>query len=179
MVRVLQPGEMIDVIAVTSNGWYKTALGNYVKCDLTSETPPATPTPVPASEETVDTSSAPSASYSDFASYCLQFNGIPYRYGGASPEGFDCSGFVSYVYANYYGISLPHDAAGIATMGSPVSMDSMQCGDVLCHDYNGDGAVDHVSIYIGNGTYVHASNSRSGVITSTYAGSVTTVRRFI
>lgn len=180
MVRVLQTGEAIDVVAITSNGWYRTALGNYVKADLTSEQAPATPTPVPAAETSSESGeAAPSSGYSDFASYCMQYVGVQYSYGGSSPSGFDCSGYVSYVFANYYGISLPHDAASIATLGSPVSTDSMQCGDVLCHDYNSDGIIDHVSIYIGGGTYIHASNSRNGVITTTYAGSVVTVRRFI
>jgi cell wall-associated NlpC family hydrolase len=50
----------------------------------------------------------------------------------------------------------------------------------LCHDYNNDGYIDHVSLYIGNGTCIHASNSRMGVITSAWPmGSVVTIRRFV
>ena len=96
-----------------------------------------------------------------------------------SPDTFDCSGFVLYVYANYYGICLPHNAAEIAEMGTAVSAENVQSGDVLCHDYNGDGYIEHVSIYIGNSTCIHASNTRSGVVTAEWPmGSVVTIRRF-
>lgn len=186
-VTVLTPGEGIDVVARTDNGWYRTSSGYYVKADLCSEEAPAPAAPAASedSSSSSESSSSSSASYSsagdcsDFASYCTQFVGIPYVYGGASTSGFDCSGFVSYVYANYYGVSLPHDAAGIAECGTAVSMDNLQCGDVICHDYNNDGYIEHVSIYIGNGTYIHASDSRHGVITTSYAGGIATVRRFV
>ena len=176
-VTLISRGDSIDVVAQTDNGWYKLSSGNYVKADLCSNEPLPEPTPAPAPDPAAAPASAGDGS--DFANYCAQFVGIGYVYGGASPSGFDCSGYVSYVYANYYGVSLPHDAAGIAQCGTPVSMDSLQCGDVICHDYNGDGYIEHVSIYIGNGTYIHASDSRRGVVITNYCGGVATVRRFI
>ena len=176
-VTLLNRGSSIDVVAMTDNGWYKLSSGNYVKAELCSNEP--LPEPTPAPEPAPADAGSSSGEYSDFASYCMQFQGVGYVYGGASPSGFDCSGFVSYVFANYYGVSLPHDAAGIAECGTPVSMDSLQCGDVICHDYNGDGYIEHVSIYIGNGTYIHASDSRRGVVTTSYCGGVATVRRFV
>ena len=172
LVTGLNPGDAITVTASTDNGWYRTADGYYVKADLCLDTAPSTP----ASSGTapVDTSG-----YSDFAAYCMQYVGVPYVYSGSSPSGFDCSGFVSYVYANYYGVSLPHNAAEIAGLGAPVSAENITCGDVLCHDYNNDGYIDHVSIYIGNGTCIHASNSRLGVVTTSWPmGSVVAIRRF-
>ena len=185
-ITLLSPGDEINVIAQTDNGWYKTSSGYYVKADLCVSEPPAAPEPQTTSQESSSSSeqnsvstSGPSGDGSGFADYCQGFVGIPYVYGGASTSGFDCSGFVSYVYANYYGVSLPHDAAGIAECGTAVSMDNLQCGDVICHDYNNDGYIEHVSIYIGNGTYIHASDSRHGVITTTYAGGIATVRRFV
>lgn len=177
LVTGYNEGDAITVTAATDNGWYRTSDGNYVKADLCLDTPPAQPETVnPVTEAPqIDTSG-----YSDFGSYCLQFVGTPYVYSGSSPSGFDCSGYVSYIYANYYGISLPHNAAEIAAMGSGVSADGVQVGDVLCHDYNSDGYIDHVSLYIGNGTCIHASNSRMGVITSAWPmGSVVTIRRFV
>ena len=208
LVTVLSPRQSFDAVALTSNGWYRSSDGLYVKAELTWDVlpePTAAPAPVETPEDTngegetntdgtvseseTDTESEEpnneggeetSVSYSDFASYCLQFVGTPYEYGRASPSAFDCSGFVSYTYANYYGISLPHNAAEIAEMGTAVDSGSVECGDVLCHDYNSDGYIDHVSLYIGNGTCIHASNSRQGVITSAYPmGSVVTIRRFL
>ncbi|MCQ2517040.1 MAG: C40 family peptidase [Saccharofermentans sp.] len=166
-------GDAISVTAQTDNGWYRTSSGYYVKCDLCLSEAPSAQTPV-ASTPTVDPSN-----YSGFASYCLQFVGTPYVYSGMSPSGFDCSGFVLYCYANYYGIGLPHNAAAIAVLGTPVSPENIQCGDIICHDYNSDGYIDHVSLYIGNGTCIHASNSRTGVVTTGWPmGSVVTIRRF-
>lgn len=173
LVSGYNAGDSITITASTDNGWYRTADGYYVKADLCLDQAPAAP--APASVPAVDPTG-----FSDFGSYCLQFVGTPYVYSGSSPSGFDCSGYVSYIYANYYGISLPHNAAEIAVLGTGVSSDSVQVGDVLCHDYNNDGYIDHVSLYIGNGTCIHASNSRMGVITTAWPmGSVVTIRRFV
>lgn len=167
LVRVLSSGATLTITGQTNNGWYQLSDGNFVKSDLCVSTPPQ------------QNNYQESSTGNSFSDYCLQFVGTVYIYGGSSPSGFDCSGFVRYVYANYYGISLPHNAAEIAQLGTPVSGD-VQVGDVLCHDYNGDGYIEHCSIYIGNGQCIHASNSRSGVITSPWPmGAVVTIRRFI
>lgn len=178
LVRVLDTGDEINVVAETSNGWYKTVNGNYIKASLTTTEKPAEPEPASDSGSSDEGSSG---EVSDFASYCLQFVGCPYVYCGASPSGFDCSGFVSYVYANWYGISLPHSADSIYQMGYAVSSDEMQVGDVVCNDHNGDGYIDHVSVYIGNGTVVHASTSTTGVITSNFSDlkDVVSIRRLL
>lgn len=168
LVRVLNYGAELIVTGQTSNGWYQLSDGNFVKADLCTSNQPQVQTTVPQE-----------STGNGFSDYCRQFLGTNYVYGGSSPSGFDCSGFVLYVYANYYGISLPHNAAEIALLGTPVSGD-VQVGDVLCHDYNGDGYIEHCSIYIGNGQCIHASNSRSGVILSAWPmGSVVTIRRFV
>ena len=175
LVSGFNTGDAITVVASTDNGWYRTANGYYVKADLCLDQAPAAPAPAPSGSSSVDPSG-----FSDLGAYCLQFVGTPYVYSGSSPSGFDCSGFVSYIYANYYGISLPHNAAEISALGSAVSPENVQVGDVLGHDYNNDGYIDHVSMYIGNGTCIHASNSRMGVITSAWPmGSVVTIRRFV
>lgn len=168
LVRVLNYGAELSITGQTSNGWYQLSDGNFVKADLCTSTQPQVQPVVPQS-----------STGNGFSDYCRQFLGTTYVYGGSSPSGFDCSGLVLYVYANYYGISLPHNAAEIALLGTPVSGD-VQIGDVLCHDYNGDGYIEHCSIYIGNGQCIHASNSRCGVILSAWPmGSVVTIRRFV
>lgn len=167
LVRVLNTGDEITVVAYTDDGWYKTAKGNYVKASLCTETKPDV------------SSSSGGSSSSGISSYCLQFVGCSYVYAGSSPSGFDCSGFVMYVYANYYGISLPHSADSISKYGTAISSSEMQPGDVICNDHNGDGYMDHVSIYIGDGLICHASTSTTGVITSNFADvrDVATIRR--
>ena len=92
--------------------------------------------------------------------------GYSYRWGGMSPAtGFDCSGFVNYIY-DQYGYDLDRTAQQIySNNGSPVSKDSLQPGDVLCFGY-GSKSISHVGIYIGDGQMVHASTSTTGVITS-------------
>lgn len=168
---VLDSNTPIHVIAQTDNGWYKLEDGNYVKASLTIEKVP---------EATTSTNNSGITVGNDFGNYCLSFVGTAYVYAGSSPSGFDCSGLVQYVMANYYGISLPHNADSISQLGTAVNADSVLPGDILCHDYDGDGYIDHVSIYIGDGLCVHASNSRSGVITSSFPmGSVVTIRRFV
>lgn len=86
--------------------------------------------------------------------------GSGYVWGGTAPGGFDCSGLTTYAYAQV-GIRLPRTAGGQASVGSAVSYDSMQAGDLIV--WSG-GA--HVSMYVGNGLMVHATNPRDGVIYS-------------
>ena len=84
----------------------------------------------------------------------LRYLGIPYQWGGASPAtGFDCSGFVMYVFAQI-GISLPHYAAAQYGMGVSVSRAQLQPGDLVFFDQ-----LDHVGIYIGAGQFVHAPHT--------------------
>jgi cell wall-associated NlpC family hydrolase len=76
--------------------------------------------------------------------------GVPYAYGGASPGGFDCSGLVMWVYGRL-GVSLPHNAAALYSVGRPVSPSQMKPGDLVF--FHGLG---HVGIYIGHGRMIHA-----------------------
>lgn len=86
-----------------------------------------------------------------------QFLGVPYVWGGSSPNGFDCSGFVQYVYAQK-GIQLPRTADIQATAGRPVSKAELQPGDLVF--FAGDYVnISHVGIYVGNGQMIHASSS--------------------
>lgn len=101
---------------------------------------------------------AASASSTDLVSYALQFVGVPYVWGGESPSGWDCSGFVKYVFGQY-GVSMPHDSYSMGGMGYAVPNGQQQPGDLVC--YGG-----HVGIYIGNGQLVHASDYGVGTIVS-------------
>lgn len=78
----------------------------------------------------------------------LQYRGVPYVYGGATPAGFDCSGFVMYVYAQF-GISLPHSSAGQGAAGTRISVADAQPGDLVI-------MAGHDGFYAGNGNILHA-----------------------
>ncbi|MBE6077355.1 MAG: CHAP domain-containing protein [Clostridium lundense] len=91
------------------------------------------------------------ATHGDVTSYARQYLGTPYVWGGTSPSGFDCSGFVQYVYRNAAGISLPRDTYGQIGAGSRVSQNQLQPGDLVFPD------AGHVGIYIGGGQMIHAS----------------------
>ena len=93
------------------------------------------------------------ARYGGVVGIAMQYLGVPYVWGGASPSGFDCSGFSMYVFAQV-GVSLPHHAASQYNLGSPVSRDQLQAGDLVF--FNGLG---HMGIYIGGGQFIHAPHS--------------------
>lgn len=115
----------------------------------------------------------PPSQYGGVVGVAMQFLGVPYVWGGASPSGFDCSGLVMYAFAQV-GVSLPHNAAMQYAYGSPVSKSALQPGDVVF--FNGLG---HNGLYIGGGQFVHAphtgdvvkiSNLNEGWYASTYVG---------
>lgn len=87
-------------------------------------------------------------------SIALSYLGAPYVWGGSSPSGFDCSGFVMYVYSQA-GISLPHSSSAQYGSGDYVSRDSLQPGDLVFFG----SPIHHVGIYIGNDSFVHSPHS--------------------
>ncbi|MDF2673941.1 MAG: NlpC/P60 family protein [Clostridiales bacterium] len=95
--------------------------------------------------------------------YAKQFMGIKYVFGGASPKGFDCSGFTMYVF-NKFGISLPHSASGQSELGAAVSKSDLIPGDLVFFETYKAG-ISHVGIYIGSGNFLEASSSRGIAIT--------------
>ncbi|WP_159431004.1 C40 family peptidase [Bacillus massilinigeriensis] len=108
---------------------------------------------------------APSSNYRTKAVAIAKSNlGVRYRYGGTSPSGFDCSGFVGYSYKKA-GKSLPRTASQMASTGRPVS--SLSPGDLMFYATGAPGRVSHVAIYIGNGKMIHSATSYGVSIAST------------
>ena len=108
-----------------------------------------------------------SSSNSDIAATAKQYLGMGYVYGGASPRGFDCSGFTMYVYSQH-GYSLPHSATSQwqSGLGTRVySISELQPGDLVFFNdpsRNAGKACSHAGIYTGDGQFIHSSSSRSG-----------------
>ncbi|WP_432777032.1 NlpC/P60 family protein [Brevibacillus gelatini] len=80
----------------------------------------------------------------------------PYVTGGTTPDGFDCSGFTSYVFSRL-GVTLPRTSEEQFRGGTSVPLEQAMPGDLLFYDSLGKGRVSHVAIYLGNGTIVHAN----------------------
>jgi len=147
------------------DGWYNVTCQygteGYIRSDLLDL--------VEDPEETVIPVSAHGSSIVDFAK---QFKGVPYVWGGASPKGFDCSGFTMYVYSQY-GYSLPHTATGQwkSGLGTRIyNISELQPGDLVffCDPSRSNGkACSHVGIYVGGGQHIHSSSSKNkGVVIS-------------
>ena len=105
--------------------------------------------------------------------------GVPYQWGGDSPGGgFDCSGFVRYVYA-HFGVSLPHSSYADFDLGRRVSRGALRPGDLVFFD-----GVGHVGMYVGGGRFIHAPHTGTSVqVTSLsepwYQGAYDGARRFL
>jgi cell wall-associated NlpC family hydrolase len=99
----------------------------------------------------------------------LQFRGVPYRNGGSDPSGFDCSGFVQYVFAKF-GTMLPREVRDQYRTGKSVDLDEVVAGDLLFFETVSRGA-SHVGMAIGFGEFVHAPSSRGVVRVERYDAS--------
>jgi murein DD-endopeptidase len=98
------------------------------------------------------------------AQHALAMRGKPYRYGGYSPNGFDCSGLVHYSYSRAGG-QLPRNTNGLWSRSRAISMSDVRPGDLLFFDQEGK-KNSHVGIYLGNRRFVHAPSSGKQVSTA-------------
>lgn len=112
---------------------------------------PATSTATRASEARIKATVGHSA-----AQIALQQVGVPYRYGGQTPAGFDCSGLVHYSY-HRAGKSVPRTTAALWSRTQPVARNDMQVGDLLF--FSIAGKMSHVGLYVGDDKFVHAPSS--------------------
>lgn len=92
----------------------------------------------------------------ELLSSAMGFLGVAYRFGGTSPTGFDCSGFMQYIFRKAYAVNLPRTSAQQATVGTAVSRENLQAGDMVFFRTAGGGRISHVGMYVGNNRFIHA-----------------------
>ena len=107
----------------------------------------------PVGADGVTVTVAPPSQYGGVVGIAMQYLGVPYVWGGASPSGFDCSGLTMYVYAQV-GVSLPHYTGSQWQLGTPVSRAQLEPGDLVF--FHG---LSHEGIYIGNDQFIHAPHT--------------------
>jgi cell wall-associated NlpC family hydrolase len=96
----------------------------------------------------------------------LSYRGVPYRNGGSDPSGFDCSGFVQWVFAQH-GVAMPRDVRAQFSLGESVKRDKVEPGDLIFFETVSKGA-SHVGIALGHDQFVHAPSSRGVVRVEMY-----------
>jgi cell wall-associated NlpC family hydrolase len=115
------------------------------------QAPAARRPPFPAAPS----SAAPGSARADVALTAVSMIGAPYRYGGSSPSGFDCSGLVFYSYAKAGVSGLPRTASALERRARPIPLAELEPGDLLFFDLTGK-KNSHVAIYVGDRAFVHA-----------------------
>lgn len=128
--------------------------------------------PVCAAEITADnTAELPQESGSDgwqaraheILMSAFSLTGVKYKWGGSSPEtGFDCSGFVRYVFQQAANLTLPHGARALSQLGQKIPLDQLRPGDLVFFNTL-KSAFSHVGIYVGDGRFIHAPSSGGGI----------------
>ena len=114
-------------------------------------------TPPVASREEPKSNAEPMgrADADELISNAMGFIGVAYRFGGTSPTGFDCSGFMQYVFRKAFAVNLPRTSASQASVGSYVSRSELRPGDMVFFRTHGS-RISHVGMYIGNDRFIHA-----------------------
>ena len=147
IVRVTTYGESVEILGVDGE-WYKVSAGGktgYIRGDYVSFTEP-NPSQAPAAGSIGE----------QIVAFAEQFLGTPYVWAGSSPSGFDCSGFVSYIFKNF-GYTVNRTAASMYTNGVAVDKSELQIGDAVFFASSSE-SIGHVGIYIGDGEFIHSSS---------------------
>ena len=171
IIGSLAEGTQVKILG-ESNGWYNVeyngvvgyAYGEFISITGSSSTS-STTSSSSVTNSTSTSSSTSTVTAQDIINYAMQFEGYPYVWGGDSPStGFDCSGFVQYVYA-HFGIDLPRTTFEQVNCGTPVSLSDVKPGDLVFEMPSPEGP-NHVGIYIGNGKILDAMDPQNGVTIS-------------
>lgn len=164
VVAKLNKGDKVTVLSASDN-WYKIRMddktegyvfGDYITLNKDSKTSRGDDGNRSTDENT--------SLGQKIAQFAKKFVGTGYVWGGTTPDGFDCSGLVVYVFKNF-GIDLERVAGDQARQGTAVKRADLRAGDLVFFDTSGrdNGEITHVGIYIGGGKFIHAANPDKGV----------------
>lgn len=106
----------------------------------------------------VSAATQPKLTGATIVAYAKKLTGIPYKRGGTTTAGFDCSGFTKYVYSQF-NIALPRTAQGQTSKGTVVSKANLRVGDLVFFG----AAISHVGMYVGNGLFIHSPKPGSSI----------------
>lgn len=157
-LRTIWTGKVAHLLDVEGD-WYKVSYGTdtgYVPAEYCQ----------PVQYADYEGTYATSTLAEDIIAHSYSYLGTPYRYGGTSYSGIDCSGFTMKVFAQF-GIYLPHGASDQYALSTPVTTEERGPGDLVFFNTSGYG-IGHVGIYLGGGQFIHASTSRGVIISSLY-----------
>jgi hypothetical protein len=158
IILVLQPGLPVTIVE-ESAPWYKIQLPDgqtgWVYRQFVQTDPIVSPDIPPENS---------AASWIDaMLAYARSFLGTSYKYGGDSPHGFDCSGFIKFVLAKF-GVNLPHEADLQMGTGAAIqAMEDLIPGDLVFFKTMGSKKVNHVGIYMGDNCFIHAASGYGAV----------------
>lgn len=152
VVAQLNKNTTVDVLG-KQNGWYKIKLSDGREGWIYGEYLAV------RSSSSISRGEVDRSLIDKLIDFAKSFVGTPYVYGGSTPKGFDCSGFVQYVFKNV-GINLPRTANEQATAGEYVSYNNLQPGDLVFFKTLGSSVINHSGIYIGNGEFIQSSSGR-------------------
>ncbi len=181
VVAWAKSGNAAYIIGI-NNGWFKVIFGNtigYIRSDYLDLTE------IPYENRDSfkkplffvggkSTGVAPSASAlnkpaavtgSQIVATAKAYLGVPYQWGGSTPNGFDCSGLVQYVFAKH-GITLPRTSKEQWTVGTSVARANLQIGDLVFFSNTYTTGISHLGIYVGDGQFIHSSSSKGVIISS-------------
>lgn len=168
IVTKLYEGAVARIIGI-NNAWFKVEYGSYTGyispdyVEIVEYTGSSSTAVTSVSRSSTASLSAATGTRQQLIDYAATLLGCKYVYGGSSPSGFDCSGYVKYVFA-HFGINLSRTSASQYSNSVRISKSELNVGDlVFFSQTSGSSKVGHVGIYVGSGQFIHAASPGKGV----------------